>query len=59
MILKTPSQQTFKINISPFTDPSGSFVVIFEDITERRRWKSSRTGPEARQQEQADGRHFP
>lgn len=35
--LRTPSQQFFKINISPFTDPSGGFVVIFEDITEKKK----------------------
>jgi PAS domain S-box-containing protein len=37
MTLKTPSEQFFKINISPFTDPSGGFVVIFEDITEKKK----------------------
>jgi len=37
MTLRTPSQQFFKINISPFTDPSGGFVVIFEDITEKKK----------------------
>jgi len=34
--LQTPAQQYFKIDINPFTDPSGGFVVIFEDITEKR-----------------------
>ncbi|TAN39129.1 MAG: PAS domain-containing protein [Nitrospirae bacterium] len=33
--LKTTQNQTFKINISPFKDPSGGYVVIFEDITEK------------------------
>ncbi len=35
--LHTPSEQYFKIDINPFTDPSGGFVVIFEDITEKRK----------------------
>ncbi len=33
----TPQFQTFEINVSPFKDPSGGFVVIFEDITEKRK----------------------
>jgi signal transduction histidine kinase len=37
MTIRTPSQQFFKINISPVTDPSGGFVVIFEDITEKKK----------------------
>lgn len=37
LTLQTPSQQYFKIDINPFTDPSGGFVVIFEDITEKRK----------------------
>jgi PAS domain S-box-containing protein len=37
MELQTPLQQSFKINISPFTDPSGGFVVIFEDVTEKKK----------------------
>lgn len=36
-IVQTPSLQSFKINISPFKDPSGGFVVIIEDITEKMR----------------------
>lgn len=36
---QTPMHQTFRINISPFKDPSGylagGYVVIFEDITEK------------------------
>ena len=36
-IVQTPSLQFFKINISPFKDPSGGFVVIIEDITEKMR----------------------
>ncbi|MBI5640541.1 MAG: PAS domain-containing protein [Nitrospirae bacterium] len=35
--LQTPSFQTFKINISPFKDPSGGHVVILEDITEKKK----------------------
>jgi PAS domain S-box-containing protein len=35
--IQTPSLQSFKINISPFKDPSGGFVVIFEDITEKKK----------------------
>ncbi|MBI5100387.1 MAG: PAS domain S-box protein [Nitrospirae bacterium] len=37
MTVQTPQYQTFKVNISPFKDPSGGFVVIFEDITEKRK----------------------
>lgn len=29
--------QTFRVNISPFRDPSGGFVVIIEDITEQKK----------------------
>ncbi|MGC2062725.1 MAG: ATP-binding protein [Thermodesulfovibrionales bacterium] len=36
-IIVTPKLQTFKVNVSPFKDPSGGFVVIFEDITEKRK----------------------
>ena len=36
-ILQTPSLSTFKINISPFKDPSGGYVVIFENVTEKRK----------------------
>jgi len=35
--LQTPSQQSFNINVSKFKDPSGGFVVIFEDITEKKK----------------------
>ncbi len=35
-IVQTPAFQSFKINISPFKDPSGGFVVIIEDITEKK-----------------------
>ncbi len=35
IIVKATSLQTFKINISPFKDPSGGFVVIIENITEK------------------------
>ena len=37
MLVQTPSMQTFKINISPFKDPSGGHVVILEDITEKKK----------------------
>jgi len=37
MTVQTTSLQTFKINISPFTDPSGGFVIILEDITEKKK----------------------
>jgi len=37
MTIQTPAQQSFKINISPFKDPSGGFVVILEDITEKKK----------------------
>lgn len=37
MTVQSPSLQTFKINISPFKDPSGGFVVILEDITEKKK----------------------
>lgn len=36
-IIVTPKFLTFKINVSPFKDPSGGYVVIFEDITEKRK----------------------
>lgn len=35
--IQTPALQVFKVNISPFKDPSGGFVVILEDITEKKR----------------------
>jgi PAS domain S-box-containing protein len=34
---QTPERQTFNINISPFTDPSGGYVVILEDVTEKKK----------------------
>lgn len=37
MTLQTPALQSFKINVSPFKDPSGGYVVIFEDITEKKK----------------------
>lgn len=37
MTVQTPSQQSFKIDISPFKDPSGGYVVILEDITEKKK----------------------
>lgn len=36
IILPAPGVRTFKINISPFKDPSGGHVVIFEDITDKK-----------------------
>jgi PAS domain S-box-containing protein len=35
--VETPLLQSFKINISPFKDPSGGHVVILEDITEKKK----------------------
>ncbi|HYA31981.1 MAG TPA: ATP-binding protein, partial [Thermodesulfovibrionales bacterium] len=35
--VETPFLQSFKINISPFKDPSGGYVVILEDITEKKK----------------------
>jgi PAS domain S-box-containing protein len=35
--VQTPSRQSVRINISPFKDPSGGFVVILEDITEQKK----------------------
>ncbi len=37
MTVETPLLQSFKINISPFKDPSGGYVVIIEDITEKKK----------------------
>ncbi len=34
--LAETGELTFKINISPFKDPSGGYVVILEDITEKK-----------------------
>ncbi|MCX8031158.1 MAG: ATP-binding protein [Thermodesulfovibrionales bacterium] len=34
IILNSPSRQTFRVKVSPFKDPSGGLVIIFEDITE-------------------------
>ncbi len=34
IILHSPTRQTFRVNISPFKDPLGGVVIIFEDITE-------------------------
>ena len=34
IILHSHTHQTFRVNISPFEDPSGGVVIIFEDITE-------------------------
>ncbi len=36
-IIESPSHQIFRINISPFKDPSGGHVIIFEDITEKKK----------------------
>jgi PAS domain S-box-containing protein len=35
--VQNPSLQSFKINVSQFKDPSGGFVVILEDITEKKK----------------------
>jgi len=35
-IFETQNHQTFKMNVSPFKDPSGGHVVIVEDITEKK-----------------------
>ncbi|SPQ00250.1 putative Histidine kinase [Candidatus Sulfobium mesophilum] len=37
MTVQNPAMQTLKINISPLKDPSGGFVVILEDITEKKK----------------------
>jgi PAS domain S-box-containing protein len=37
LIARTSVNQTIKINISPFKDPSGGFVVILENITEKKK----------------------
>jgi len=34
--IQSASSQFFRINVSPFKDPSGGYVVIFEDITEKK-----------------------
>lgn len=34
---QTPFNRIFKINISPFKDPSGGYVIIIEDITEKKK----------------------
>lgn len=36
-IFETPVQRTFKINVSPFKDPSGGYVFILENITEKKK----------------------
>ncbi|MEW6117060.1 MAG: ATP-binding protein [Nitrospirota bacterium] len=36
-VFQTPAQRTLKINISPFKDPSGGYVVVLEDITEKKK----------------------
>ncbi len=35
--IQSSSSQSFKINISQFKDPSGGFVVILEDITDKKK----------------------
>lgn len=37
IVVQTASSQSFNINISPFKDPSGGFVVIVENITEKKK----------------------
>lgn len=34
---KYPSQATLKVAMSPFRDPGGGYVLVFEDITEKKR----------------------
>ncbi len=34
-VVQTPAQQCFRVNVSPFKDPSGGVVIILEDITEK------------------------
>jgi signal transduction histidine kinase len=34
-VIQTPARQVFRVNVSPFTDPSGGVVVILEDTTEK------------------------
>ncbi len=34
-VLQAPGQQCYRLNISPFKDPSGGVVIIVEDITEK------------------------
>lgn len=35
-VFETPDHRTFKMNVSPFKDPSGGHVVIVDDITEKK-----------------------
>jgi PAS domain S-box-containing protein len=35
--VQNPSLQSFKIDVSQFKDPSGGFVIILEDITEKKK----------------------
>lgn len=35
--MKHPSQATLKVAMSPFRDPGGGYVLVFEDITEKKR----------------------
>ncbi|TAN44909.1 MAG: PAS domain-containing protein [Nitrospirae bacterium] len=35
--VRSPDSRSFKLNLSPFKDPSGGFVVILEDITEKKK----------------------
>jgi PAS domain S-box-containing protein len=34
-VVQTPAQQCYRVNVSPFKDPSGGVVIILEDITEK------------------------
>jgi PAS domain S-box-containing protein len=34
-VLQTPDQKCYRLNVSPFKEPSGGVVIIFEDITEK------------------------
>ncbi|MBF0327925.1 MAG: PAS domain-containing protein [Nitrospirae bacterium] len=37
IVVQSPENRSFKMNLSPFKDPSGGFVVILEDITEKKK----------------------
>lgn len=37
IIFHAPANKTFKINVSPFKDPSGGYVIVLEDITEKKK----------------------
>lgn len=37
MEIETPAGESFRIGVSPFTDPSGGFVVVVEDVTDKKK----------------------